>query len=218
MQPLEKSLSISETIADQLTENILSGDLPGGTELAQEELADTFGVSRMPVRDALSSLEKRGLVERLPNRHIRVSRVTGEHIGQIYAMAAVCQAQCLEDLADDRARWAAFAAQAPAGASGGEMLAFHRALVQAVSCVYLRSLLGDMVECYVRAGLHAPGAACVNAFARYRLAIQAKDLPACRRALQEHYKAMGQEMLRRLEQANDQTGGPPATCRKGRPR
>lgn len=218
MEPLEKSLSISEAITAQLTENILTGGLPGGAELAQEELADAFGVSRMPVRDALASLEKRGLVERLPNRHIRVSRITGAHMGQIFAMIAVCQAQCLEDLADDRARWAAFAAQAPAGASPGAMLAFHRALVRAVGCVYLRTLLADMVECFVRVGLRAPNAACACAFERYLAAVRARDLPACRRALREHCLAMGQGVVQRLEQAENETGEPAAACREGGPR
>lgn len=202
MEPLGKSLSISETIVVQLTENILSGGLPGGAELTQEELADTFGVSRMPVRDALSSLERRGLVERLPNRHIRVSRITGKHLLQIFSMIALCQAQCVEDLADDRDRWTEFTAQAPADPTPPAMLAFHRALVRAVSCEYLRSMLSDMVESFVRAGLAAPNTACRESFRQYARALEARDLPACRQALRLHCGAMAQGILKGLEQAD----------------
>lgn len=201
MEPLEKSLSISESIVAQITENILSGGLPGGSELTQEELADIFGVSRMPVRDALAGLEKRGLVERLPNRHIRVSRITGEHILQIFTMIALCQAQCLEYLARDRAGWERFAALAPGEISAGTMLGYHRALVQAVSCGYLRALLADMVESFVRVALRAPDASCADGFRRYLRALHARDLPECRRALLDHCLAMGRAVGRNLAQA-----------------
>ena len=195
MEPLEKNLSISEAIVAQITENILSGGLPGGAELTQEELADTFGVSRMPVRDALASLEKRGLVERLPNRHIRVSRITADHMLQIFSTIALCQGQCLESLARDKAGWDAFVAQAPDEITSGTMLRFHRALVQAVACVYLRSLLADMTETFVRVGLHTPDAACCESFRRYRRALEARDLPECRRALLDHGLAMGRRVV-----------------------
>ncbi len=203
MEPLEKTLSISEAIVAQITENILSGGLPGGAELTQEELADTFGVSRMPVRDALASLEKRGLVERLPNRHIRVSRITPDHMLQIFSMIALCQGQCLESLARDKAGWDAFVARVPQEITPAAMLQFHRALVQAVTCVYLRSMLADMTETFVRVGLHAPDAVCCEGFRRCRRALEARDLPECRRALLDHCLAMGRSIVEGLAHTDE---------------
>jgi DNA-binding GntR family transcriptional regulator len=49
-------------VADMLRQRILSGNLPGGLQLKQEQLAQEFGVSRIPVREALKSLEAEGLV------------------------------------------------------------------------------------------------------------------------------------------------------------
>ena len=46
----------------ELRNAILSGSLAPGTWLRQEELAERFGVSRMPVRQALLALEREGLV------------------------------------------------------------------------------------------------------------------------------------------------------------
>lgn len=55
-------------IAQRVSEAILSGALPAGTRVQQQVLADHFGVSRMPVREALRVVQARGLLEHRPNR------------------------------------------------------------------------------------------------------------------------------------------------------
>ncbi len=55
---------LSETVAGQLEEAILSGDFPTGERLpAEQALADQFGVSRNVVREAFKMLQERGLIE-----------------------------------------------------------------------------------------------------------------------------------------------------------
>lgn len=49
-----------ETIRDQ----ILSGELPGGTKLIEERLAEEIGVSRTPIREAIRRLEQEGLIQK----------------------------------------------------------------------------------------------------------------------------------------------------------
>jgi len=53
---------LSERIASQLRKSILAGELKPGARIRQEELAATFGTSRIPVREALWQLETEGLV------------------------------------------------------------------------------------------------------------------------------------------------------------
>jgi DNA-binding GntR family transcriptional regulator len=55
-------------IAAQLSEAILSGALQAGTEIRQQQLANHFGVSRMPVREALREVQAKGLLEHRPHR------------------------------------------------------------------------------------------------------------------------------------------------------
>ena len=63
-----------------LQEAILSGDIQGGTVITQSELAASLEVSRMPVREALISLEYHGLTERLPGQHVRITTLNDEYI------------------------------------------------------------------------------------------------------------------------------------------
>ena len=49
-------------IAEAIQNEILSGRMKAGQPLRQEELAETLGYSRIPIREALQILEERGLV------------------------------------------------------------------------------------------------------------------------------------------------------------
>lgn len=58
----------AETVADSLRALILDGTLGIGLPLRQEDLAKRFGVSRIPVREALGRLQAEGLVEHFADR------------------------------------------------------------------------------------------------------------------------------------------------------
>lgn len=60
--------TIPEQIADELGAAIVAGRYAAGDRLVEQELADRFGVSRGPVREALRVLERRGLIDLLPRR------------------------------------------------------------------------------------------------------------------------------------------------------
>jgi len=79
----------------QLRELILSGELPGGTKLQQNELADRLGVSRMPVRQAIVRLENEGLVVQRPNRGAFVTLLGPEGILELFEMRSVLEGLAL---------------------------------------------------------------------------------------------------------------------------
>ena len=64
------SVQTKDYIVQLIKEEILSGVMKPGEELAQEALAERLGVSRMPIREALQNLVQEGFAVRLPNRHI----------------------------------------------------------------------------------------------------------------------------------------------------
>ena len=75
-----------ETVADTLRDEILDGRLPAGTRLVETELAERFGVSRGPVRDALAELAREGLAVDLPRRGTFVSSLTEADLEEVYVI------------------------------------------------------------------------------------------------------------------------------------
>lgn len=62
-----------ETVHRDLRSLILDGSIPAGSVLSQVELAERFGVSRTPLREALRMLQEEGLIEARSNRQARVA-------------------------------------------------------------------------------------------------------------------------------------------------
>ena len=71
------------TLAAALRAEIADGRLEPGTALRQDELATRFGVSRIPVREALRTLQAEGLVTYAPNRGAIVAVVTPREIQEM---------------------------------------------------------------------------------------------------------------------------------------
>jgi DNA-binding GntR family transcriptional regulator len=83
-EELLQVVSVPERVYDILRDRILAGELEGGTRLHQENLSAQLGVSRTPVREAITRLAAEGLVELLPNRGARVAAVTLADIRAAY--------------------------------------------------------------------------------------------------------------------------------------
>lgn len=80
MVEMIRARTLPEQIADALADDILSGALGAGEKISEQQVADRFGVSRGPVRDAIDLLERTGLVVNKPRVSARVLAVTAESI------------------------------------------------------------------------------------------------------------------------------------------
>ncbi len=65
---------------------ILNGELQPGDRLKETELAQRFGLSRTPVREALRQLETRGLLAHAPHRGMVVTQLEPSAISELYVM------------------------------------------------------------------------------------------------------------------------------------
>ncbi len=65
---IEQPKSISQMVVERLREAIIDGHFSLGENISEDKLAETFGVSRTPIRDALSQLQQSGLVVVRPKR------------------------------------------------------------------------------------------------------------------------------------------------------
>jgi DNA-binding GntR family transcriptional regulator len=66
---------LADEVYQRVGESIIDGTLPPGHRIRDAELAEKFGVSRMPIREALQRLERVGLVEMHPSRYTQVTEV-----------------------------------------------------------------------------------------------------------------------------------------------
>ena len=74
----------SHRIAERLRADILRGVYPPGTRLLQENIADQFSASRIPVREALRMLQADGLVTLVANTGARISQLTLAECEELY--------------------------------------------------------------------------------------------------------------------------------------
>lgn len=74
----------SHRIVTGLRDEILRGDLKPGTRIRQEDVAERFGASRLPVREALHILESDGLVTLVANTGAWVSRLNQRECSELY--------------------------------------------------------------------------------------------------------------------------------------
>lgn len=81
-------LPLGADVARQLEQLIFEGALTPGEKLRQERIAQTLGVSRTPIREALLILQSRGLVTIVPNQGARVRRVTRRDCAETYLVRA----------------------------------------------------------------------------------------------------------------------------------
>jgi DNA-binding GntR family transcriptional regulator len=78
--------ALPDRIYEVLREQIVTGDLSGDTAVRQDSLASTLGVSKIPVREALTRLHQDGLVTRIPNRGWFVAPLSLQEAEEIYAL------------------------------------------------------------------------------------------------------------------------------------
>src|SRR5579871_6458237 len=71
-------------VAAALRRSIVLGDLEQGSHLKEPLLAQRFGVSRLPIREAITQLEREGLVRVEPRRGAFVVGITEQGIKDIY--------------------------------------------------------------------------------------------------------------------------------------
>ena len=163
--------TLSEQAFEIIRERILSTELAPMTPIRQDALADDLGISKIPLREALTRLEQQGLLSSHPNRGFTVSALTPEEAEDVFVLRLKLEpeaagAACL--VADDARRDTAISAL-----SGLEAMLrddpvnavrynrnFHLALVQnplRKQTAHLVERLHLVAERYVRKHLEPAG-------------------------------------------------------------
>ncbi len=88
-------LTAQELVLSAVRNAILAGVLEPGARLRQEDLADVFGTSRIPVREALRALEYEGLVTSEPHRGFTVTSLDADDIEEVYELRILLEGQAV---------------------------------------------------------------------------------------------------------------------------
>lgn len=91
---LDQKMTKAVELHGQLLEKIISGRLAPGTKLNEKKLAEQYGVSRTPVREALKHLASSNLVVMEPHKGVVVAGITIEQLTEMFEAMAEMEAAC----------------------------------------------------------------------------------------------------------------------------
>ena len=226
-----------ETVADLLRDEILDGRLPAGTRLVETELADRFGVSRGPVRDALAELARSGLAVDLPRRGTFVSSLTERDLEEVYVLRrAIEEAAVPFAIAratdEDVAAMLAVLAEAEAAYGTGDLatawetdMAFHRAYCRLSGNGRLLALfdhLASQTVLLMRTALASHASLGwtppVEYHRRIATSIAARDVEGAIGAVGAHYQYTQDRLVALGPAGRSDPAGPPAVTGPAAPR
>ena len=93
---MEEDRSVAAEIARALALRIVSGEIGPNDRLRQDHVANEFGVSHVPVREAFRRLEAQGLVINEPRRGVKVAALDPAQVLEVAAMRAALEALALK--------------------------------------------------------------------------------------------------------------------------
>jgi DNA-binding GntR family transcriptional regulator len=200
---------LRERVYEELRHDILTCELMPGTEIREAELAARFEVSKSPVRDALISLEREGLVITIPRQGYRVAPVSISDMLDMFHLRAALERASMERIirhtSDEQlkaldvfktfheARW-------PDGFVGYNK-AFHRRLAELGNNPRMRDQLIDLMDLMERAVQisvsnmnHGKPEALVAEHQQIINAIQSRSIKTAQRLAEQHVLAAGKRV------------------------
>ena len=208
--------SAADAATDALREAILDGALAPGTWLREADLAAELGVSRTPVREAISRLGNEGLITRTTNSGSVVASLSVNDVIAVYAVresleataarlvASVGNTRLVESLNDIHERMVAAIDEPDAGRKSAELnLIFHAEIREATGNAYLRRFLTEVehaVRRFQRFG-YDDDAHMLRTLEEHRRiidAIAARDPKLAAAAAAEHMRTARQMRIRDL--------------------
>jgi GntR family transcriptional regulator of gluconate operon len=88
-------VALSQGVVTALRRAIILGELPAGLHLEEPALAEKFGVSRIPIREALGRLAHEGLIRLEPRRGAFVTGATEDDIYDLYELRSLLEAHAV---------------------------------------------------------------------------------------------------------------------------
>ncbi|ABB30311.1 transcriptional regulator, GntR family [Geobacter metallireducens RCH3] len=88
---LEKHLTLREKILETIRDAIMTGALRPGEKVAEPDLAERFGISRTPIREAFRQLESEGYLTVIPRKGAVVTAFSPRDVEEFYAIKSILE-------------------------------------------------------------------------------------------------------------------------------
>ena len=88
---IDKHLTLREKILETIRDAIMSGGLKPGEKVAEPELAERFGISRTPIREAFRQLESEGYLSVIPRKGAVVASFSPRDVEEFYAIKSILE-------------------------------------------------------------------------------------------------------------------------------
>lgn len=99
---VEGSVTRTQQVVDDIRLEILRNVLPPGTRITEEGLADRYGLSRTPVREALRLLTRESLLVHVPRAYYEVASINLDEMDDLYAIRVALEERVAERVARRR--------------------------------------------------------------------------------------------------------------------
>jgi DNA-binding GntR family transcriptional regulator len=86
--------ALYQEVAERLRQRIFAHELTPGTWIDEQKLAEQYGISRTPLREALKVLASEGLVELKPRRGCYVTEISRQDLDEIFPLIALLEGRC----------------------------------------------------------------------------------------------------------------------------
>ena len=204
-----KADRLSEHLREKIEESVATGEFKPGARLDEIELADLYGVSRTPIREALFALSAAGLIVKRPRKGWEVAGMSPARLCEMFDVMAELEAMCAELAArratpDDLRRLEKAHGDCLAAKESGDIAAYYRCntvfhrsiyeashnsfLIEYASALYKRLAPYRRLQMHVRnrlAGSYQEHQGVVEA-------ILAGDGPQAAERLRQHVKVQGE--------------------------
>jgi DNA-binding GntR family transcriptional regulator len=89
--------ALYQEVAERLRQRIFAHELTPGTWIDEQKLAEQYGISRTPLREALKVLASEGLVDLKPRRGCYVTEISRQDLDDIFPLMALLEGRCAAD-------------------------------------------------------------------------------------------------------------------------
>ena len=216
---LEKHLTLREKILENIRDAIVSGELKAGSHISEPELAERYGISRTPIREAFRQLESEGYLTVIPRRGVIVSEFSPKDIEEFYAIKSVMEGyaarRACEKLSEkDLGRLQAINNKLAELARTGDIKLFfkihgdfHELFIKAADNEKLHELIAGLITKFQRlrfTSLSLPGRMAISVQEHEKIidAFRKKDADLAERLVRQNAEYGGQVLMNNTASAN----------------